>query len=59
MDQHVKLAIVAGTELRTQGWVIRRLITIFAKCAKRPHEPRDAGVRDLFRQSNIPIPSSV
>ena len=42
----------------TEAWVIRRLITIFKKCAKRPHVPRDAGVRELFSRSGIPTPSS-
>ena len=47
-----------GHEVRAEAWLLRRLITIFAKMAKRPHAPRDPGVRDLFRASGIPVPQS-
>ena len=46
-----------GHELRAEAWLLRRMVTIFAKMAKRPHAPRDPGVRDLFHASGIPVPS--
>ncbi|CAE7325240.1 unnamed protein product, partial [Symbiodinium sp. KB8] len=47
-----------GSQLHAQAWIIRNLITIFAKVAKRPHKPRCAGVRSLFEKAGIPVPAS-
>ena len=49
---------LTGPELQAQAWIVRNMVTIFAKVAKRPHTPRDAGIRRLFNASGIPIPQS-
>ena len=38
--------------------MLRNLVTLFARTAKRPHAPRDPNLRDLFRRSGVPIPQS-
>ena len=38
------------------AWALRRLITEFARAAKRPHIPREAAMRSLYIQADIPLP---
>lgn len=40
-----------------QGWALRRLVTEFARAARRPHVPREAGMRNLFLTAGIPLPA--
>lgn len=37
-----------GETIKTEAWVLRRLVTIFSQVARRPHVPRDAQMRRLF-----------
>ena len=44
----IKLA--AGTTIKTQAWMIRRLISLFSRTAKRPHQPRQADLRAMMQE---------
>lgn len=37
-----------GDAIKTEAWALRRLVSIFAQVARRPHVPRDAQMRKLF-----------
>lgn len=39
-----------------QAWAVRRLVSVFARCARRPHIPRERGMRQLYLEAGIPLP---
>ncbi|CAL1132195.1 unnamed protein product [Cladocopium goreaui] len=52
-------ALPKSVNIKTEAWILRRLITIFAQVARRPHIPRDPQMRRLFAAIGInvePVP---
>ena len=47
-----------GNEHRKEGWKVRRLMTEFARAARRPHWPREAAMRELFAAAGIENPTA-
>ena len=45
-----------GEEIKTEAWILRRLVTTFAQVTKRPHIPRDRQLRKLLRQLALTSP---
>ncbi|CAE7576074.1 unnamed protein product [Symbiodinium sp. CCMP2456] len=45
-----------GDVCRTQAWVLKRLVSIFARAARRGHYPRERAFRDIYRTAGIPLP---
>lgn len=43
----------SGDSIKTEAWILRRLVSVFAQAARRPHVPRDAGLRKLFQTVGI------
>ena len=54
---HVPCLSCPGGTVKMQGWALRRLVTEFARAARRPHVPREAGMRNLFLTAGIPLPA--
>ena len=47
----------SGDDVKTQAWMLRRLISIFSRAAKRPHTPRDKGFRSMMKEVGMEIKS--
>ena len=56
---HVGLptSLSSGETIRLQAWVIRRLISIFSRHAKRGHFPRERGVQKIYQAAGIALPA--
>lgn len=48
----------SGGVIRTEAWKIRRLVTTFSRYAKRGHYPREAAIRRIYMESEVPLPSA-
>lgn len=40
------------------AWIIRRLISMFSRAAKRGHYPREEAMRNIFKAADIPLPEA-
>ena len=38
------------------AWVLRRMVSLFARSAKRGHYPRQKGMQDIYKAAGIPLP---
>ena len=38
-----------GAAIKTEAWILRRLVSLFAQITRRPHVPRDQRLRELFK----------
>ena len=38
------------------AWVLRRLVSMFARSAKRGHYPRHKGMQQIYKAAGIPLP---
>lgn len=41
--------------MRTESWILKRLVSILNRAAKRPHVPRNRGLRDLLGAVGIDL----
>ena len=41
-----------------QAWVLKRLISLFSRCAARGHYPREEGMRKIYQLAGIELPSN-
>ena len=57
--QVLALKIMQDAAVLLHGRVIRRLIYLFSRIAKRPHLPRHAEIRLLYSKAAIPLPRSL
>ena len=46
-----------GGAIKTEAWILRRLVSIFSSVARRPHTPREKGLRDLYGAVGITLGS--
>ena len=53
-----KLPIGLGDVIRVEAWILRRLVFLFARVARRGHRPREHNIRLLMEAAGIPVPSS-
>ena len=44
-----------GSAIKTEAWVLRRLVSIFGGVARRPHRPRDPEMVRLFECIGIDL----
>ncbi|CAL1158689.1 unnamed protein product, partial [Cladocopium goreaui] len=42
--------------IKVESWILKRLIFLFARLAKRGHRPREEALRSLMGAANLPIP---
>lgn len=42
--------------MRREAWKVRRLMTEFARAARRPHWPRESAMQELFLKAGISNP---
>ena len=47
-----------GQAVRFESWKIKRLVSIFSRHAKRGHYPREAAIRRIYQEAEIPLPSA-
>ena len=47
-----------GDAIRTEAWILRRLVTTFGQVTKRPHVTRYPQLRKLFNAVGIEIPET-
>lgn len=45
-----------GEAVRTQAWIVRRLVSVFARMAKRGHFPREKAIQRIYVESGIALP---
>ena len=43
----------AGAQIKTQAWIVRRLISLFGRFAKRPHRPRQIAFRRMMAAAGM------
>ena len=48
---------VLGKVARRESWKLRRLVSVFNRMAKRSHYPRERGIRRIYQDSGIPLPT--
>lgn len=48
-----------GHVVKLESWILKRLVFIFARAARRGHRPRQAGLRELMTIAGIPIPERI
>ncbi len=48
---------VLGKIARRESWKLRRLVSVFNRMAKRGHYPRERGIRRIYQDSGIPLPT--
>ena len=41
-----------------QAWILKRLISIFGRAARRGHVPREQAMRKIYEAAGIPLPES-
>lgn len=46
---------ISGETIKAESWILRNLITILNKAAKRPHTPRSKEFRILFQCMGIEV----
>ena len=46
----------SGSHQRVQAWGLRRLVSVFARAARRPHIPREPWMRKLYVEADIELP---
>lgn len=51
-------AYAQGGEHKREAWKVRRLMTEFARAARRPHWPREVAMRELFAVAGIENPNA-
>lgn len=39
--------------MKMESWILKRLISILSRAAKRPHVPRNAGMKQLLKDCGI------
>ena len=39
-----------------QAWILKRLISIFGRAARRGHYPRERAMQKIFAAADIPLP---
>lgn len=42
--------------IRKNAWMVKRLVSIFTRAAKRGHYPRERAMIEIFEQAEIPLP---
>ena len=45
-----------GRMVRAEAWILRKMVFLFNRAAKRGHRPREAGIRELMQVAGIDIP---
>ena len=45
-----------GGEIKREAWKIRKLLSAFTRCARRPHWPREKAMQRLFAAAGIQKP---
>lgn len=45
-----------GVAIRSEAHILKKLVGLFARVAKRGHRPREAGIRELMVVSGIDVP---
>ena len=53
-----------GASIKADAWILRRLVSVLGRAARRPHTPRDQDMRDMFEGLGIAtgafdVPASV
>ena len=48
-----------GDQVRIQAWILKRLISIFGRSARRGHVPRELAMKKIYEAAGIPLPESV
>lgn len=46
----------SGRMVKAEAWILRKLVFLFNRTAKRGHRPREAGIRELMRIAGIDVP---
>ena len=41
-----------------QAWILKRLISIFGRAARRGHVPRELAMKKIYEAAGIPLPES-
>lgn len=49
-------AAFKGKVVRVEAWILRRLVYVFTRVARRGHRPREFSIRSLMEVANIPVP---
>lgn len=49
-------AAFKGKVVRVEAWILRRLVYVFTRVARRGHRPREFCIRSLMEVANIPVP---
>ena len=47
-----------GADIKTEAWVLRRLVSVFGQVTRRPHIPRDPQMKHLFTLVGIDVTRS-
>lgn len=55
---HNLLLYILGEDIKTKAWILRKLVSVLAGAARRPHIPRSPEMRQLFRATGIEVPES-
>ena len=55
--RYLAIARTGGSEAKIAAWIIRRLITVFNRAAKRGHFPRERAMRRIYAIAGIPLPA--
>ena len=56
MWQSCFLVADLGRVVRAEAWILRKLVYLFNRAAKRGHRPREAGIRELMQVAGIDVP---
>ena len=48
--------MISGETVKIEAWIIKRLVYIFARLAKRGHRPRQPALRELMEIAGLPVP---
>jgi|Cyp1metagenome_2_1107374.scaffolds.fasta_scaffold00077_9 hypothetical protein len=48
--------MISGETVKIEAWIIKRLVYIFARLAKRGHRPRQESLRELMEIAGLPVP---
>lgn len=58
MGIHHSTSFGPGADIKTEAWILRRLISIFGQVTRRPHIPRDPQMKHLFTVVGIDVTRS-
>ncbi|CAE7873655.1 unnamed protein product [Symbiodinium sp. KB8] len=50
---------IKSDQVRIQAWILKRLISIFGRSARRGHVPRELAMKKIYEAAGIPLPESV